>query len=1283
MKRKGLFRILHLLIFLSLFGLSGSLFAQNPLYTTGYFARVNNTWTAPCGNPPFDTTDQLTGALANLTASYGGTIDLNCYETNITVTADVFSPVTVPVVMFLPEHTVTVNANATIGSNFEICSGPGGSIVAGAGYTLTNNALPCLGSGVGSVTSVGLQTPTDILGVTSSTTNPITSSGIFTIFKEPQATGYVFAGPAATGTSGASIVQSAACQNQSTGATASINCPLPGGTTAGNSIVLIDDFYWPTGDSPTLTAAVTGSDAGLTVHADGSGGLCGGIASGPCLGVWHSAPLVNGGANGMSLTISGGVTSFVTQVIVMEVTSAPLTLDAINLPLSSTATVTTNYSNDLLIGFAGCWECSSSSTYPVGVGPSTGFSIPLNADDFYDCTGSSCVQTGNYGFFASVQNWPTASSASFTFTTNGGQANGGMIAFKTTSTGPTSGIPFFRPPVLADLPAAPVYSLLGNDTGSVGVPAYISMDTLFGSCSGASNALTYSTSTHAFGCNTISAGSAAWSALTNATAGLTLANAGYATTFDQTSAVNWTWANTTAATSTTAQSSPILRECGQGWEGSTPANTTDCWTIQNVIQNGANPSSPSNTLTFGNTGSSTGGYSVEFLPSKGGFNIFQKFSSGAVLTYLTPDYGAIGGTGDQFAIQGPQNNGPELLWSYSSGLSAWILATPNTILDDNSGNSKFVTITASGALFKGTEGTCSGAASGVDVLCAASGHYFETSLNNGSFFVVPQESSTSPTAGGLLYANSTFPEITASADFTNSSHTIAGGTSAILDLHAATGTAAFLVPSNSSETATAAASIDFDTTSKNYHVYANGADSIMAASATSLSPTSGHCVDWVVVSGNILLGDAGAACGTGGGISFPQTVSGTTTSGGIPYFSSTTTLTSSAVLALGQVLLGGGAGGAPTSDANLDDGQTTANTLTYASSGGITASAGPLTAAGSVGLFKGTEGTCSGAASGIDVLCAASGHYFETSLNNGSFFVLPQESSTSPTAGGLLYANSTFPEITASADFTNSSHTIAGGANAILDLSAATGTAAFKVPSNSSNTASAAAAIDFDTTNKNYHVYANGGDSIMAASATSLSPTNGHCVDWLVSSGNLLLGDAGAACGTGTVTDGSGSTTANQLALATATAHIIGYATTLPTAAMPALTGDVTNSAGSLATTVSKTNGGNTLAGTSLTQYDVYYMSSSGLALAEANASGTVPAICVAATTSACQFNGLLTDTSWSWTEGQVLYLSDSTAGTLTATAPSTSGHFVQRVAVAVSSTQILIDPSLDVGTIQ
>lgn len=108
-------------------------------------------------------------------------------------------------------------------------------------------------------------------------------------------------------------------------------------------------------------------------------------------------------------------------------------------------------------------------------------------------------------------------------------------------------------------------------------------------------------------------------------------------------------------------------------------------------------------------------------------------------------------------------------------------------------------------------------------------------------------------------------------------------------------------------------------------------------------------------------GAAETTCG-GASLAFPETVSGTTTSGGIPYFSSTTVLTSSALLALKHVVLGGGAGGAPTSDSALDDGATTANTLTYTGTAGIAAPA--LTTNGSgaglVALTAGAEGCVAG-----------------------------------------------------------------------------------------------------------------------------------------------------------------------------------------------------------------------------------------------------------------------------------------------------------------------------------
>lgn len=97
--------------------------------------------------------------------------------------------------------------------------------------------------------------------------------------------------------------------------------------------------------------------------------------------------------------------------------------------------------------------------------------------------------------------------------------------------------------------------------------------------------------------------------------------------------------------------------------------------------------------------------------------------------------------------------------------------------------------------------------------------------------------------------------------------------------------------------------------------------------------------------------------------------------------------------------------------------------------------------------------------------------------------------------------------------------------------------------------------------------YTNG--SAYTSGAASLSLTTGQCATILDdATGSNYTGSVYAGGGTGTVTDGSGSTTSNQLALATSSAHVITYATTLPTAAMPALTGDVTTPGGSLTTTL-------------------------------------------------------------------------------------------------------------------
>src|SRR5579862_2260483 len=88
-----------------------------------------------------------------------------------------------------------------------------------------------------------------------------------------------------------------------------------------------------------------------------------------------------------------------------------------------------------------------------------------------------------------------------------------------------------------------------------------------------------------------------WSDLQSPTAALTLAMAGNATTFNQTSAVNWTWANTTASSLAVGVSSPLLVLGGRYFGaagGVLAADSSDTWSIQNILANGTQLSTTTN-----------------------------------------------------------------------------------------------------------------------------------------------------------------------------------------------------------------------------------------------------------------------------------------------------------------------------------------------------------------------------------------------------------------------------------------------------------------------------------------------------------------------------------------------------------------------------------------------------------------------------------------------------------------------------------------------------------------
>lgn len=77
-----------------------------------------------------------------------------------------------------------------------------------------------------------------------------------------------------------------------------------------------------------------------------------------------------------------------------------------------------------------------------------------------------------------------------------------------------------------------------------------------------------------------------------------------------------------------------------------------------------------------------------------------------------------------------------------------------------------------------------------------------------------------------------------------------------------------------------------------------------------------------------------------------------------------------------------------------------------------------------------------------------------------------------------------------------------------LDMSASTGSNAFKVPVQAGFTSGADGSEGYDSTNKNQHVRTNGADSIVCAFASA--PTTGDLVKVTVSSGNTLCADSNA-----------------------------------------------------------------------------------------------------------------------------------------------------------------------------
>ncbi|HLX83808.1 MAG TPA: hypothetical protein VKR59_07910 [Terriglobales bacterium] len=132
-------------------------------------------------------------------------------------------------------------------------------------------------------------------------------------------------------------------------------------------------------------------------------------------------------------------------------------------------------------------------------------------------------------------------------------------------------------------------------------------------------------------------GSPAWNVEGNATGNMAISNAAFTTTFNQTAAVAWLWANTTAATGSTINASPLLELAAQYYTGS--ASATDTWTIGTSLAAGTNAASVLNITHSGSSGQATvmlpagaaGKPALQFTGASTGVGLSQSAAGGGYL----------------------------------------------------------------------------------------------------------------------------------------------------------------------------------------------------------------------------------------------------------------------------------------------------------------------------------------------------------------------------------------------------------------------------------------------------------------------------------------------------------------------------------------------------------------------------------------------------------------------------------------------------------------------------
>jgi len=293
------------------------------------------------------------------------------------------------------------------------------------------------------------------------------------------------------------------------------------------------------------------------------------------------------------------------------------------------------------------------------------------------------------------------------------------------------------------------------------------------------------------------------------------------------------------------------------------------------------------------------------------------------------------------------------------------------------------------------------------------------------------------------------------------------------------------------------------------------------------------------------LGSTCTVTAVASSIAFPATVSGTVTSGGIPYFSSATGMSSSAALAANALVIGGGAGVAPATT-TTGTGVVTAIGNNTNTNGGFVV---PTTALAQYSLVVG-----GGSGTGPSVIATGSAGQH---LQSGGAAANPSwTTATFPatTTAGTLLASGTANTVTASATptlgvagTTAGTLTLSGvtSGTATIQTAAAAGTGTiFQVPSTNGTTGYALTTNGSGVTSWNILGVAGGGTGLATgtsggipyfSSATGMSSSAALAANALVIGGGAGVAPATTTTGTGVVTAiGNNTNTAGGLVVPTA-----------------------------------------------------------------------------------------------------------------------------------------------------